>query len=69
MADALASQIGELRKAKDATATTAAAEEKELFAIFDSLLRDKTHAASTSQLIQYRYREARLSLAQPQHKR
>jgi hypothetical protein len=69
MADALASQIGELRKAKDATTATGAAEEKELFAIFDSLLRDKTHAASTSQLIQYRYREARLSLAQPQHKR
>lgn len=59
MADALASQIVTLRKAKDATATAGAEEERELTNIFDSLLRDKTLEASTSELVQFRYREAR----------
>lgn len=68
MADALASQIAALRKAKGATETTGDAEEKELFSIFDSLTRDKTLEASTSELVQYRYREARVALAQPQEK-
>ena len=66
MADALALQIAALRKAKDATATTAAAEEKELASIFESLLRDKTLEASTSELVQVRYCEARSTLGQPQ---
>ncbi len=62
MADALASQIVMLRKARDATATSGQAEEKELFRVFDSLTRDKTLDASTSQLVQFRYREARVAL-------
>ena len=68
MADALASQIVTLRKSKDATATAGQAEEKELFSIFDSLVRDKTLDASTSELVQFRYREARVALSQPLEK-
>lgn len=64
MADALASQIVTLRKAKDAMATAGEAEEKELLGIFESLLHDKTLETSTSDLVQYRYREARLALSQ-----
>jgi hypothetical protein len=65
LADALASQIVAMRKAKDATATTGQAEEKELASIFESLLRDKTLEASTTELVQFRYREARSTLGQP----
>ena len=68
MADALASQIVTLRNAKEANATTGAAEEKELLSIFDSLSRDKTLERSTSQLVQLRFREARVALSQPQDK-
>jgi len=68
MADALASQIVTLRKAKDATPAAGAAEEKELLRLFDSLVRDKTLDAPTSQLVQFRYREARVALAQPPDK-
>lgn len=68
MADALASQIATLRKAKDATQTTGDAEEKELLSIFDSLMRDKTLEPSTSDLVQFRYREARVALAEPEDK-
>jgi len=63
MADALASQIVMLRKSKDATTTTGQAEEKELLSIFDSLARDKTLDASTSELVQFRYREARVAIS------
>ena len=62
MADALASQIVTLRKAKDANETAGAAEEKELQSIFDSLMRDKTLERSTTELVQFRYREARVAL-------
>jgi len=62
MADALASQIVTLRKAKDANATAGDAEEKELQRIFDSLMRDKTLERSTTELVQFRYREARVTL-------
>ena len=62
MADALASQIVTLRKAKDANETTGDAEEKELQSIFDSLMRDKTLERSTAELVQFRYREARVAL-------
>ena len=68
MADALATQIVTLRKAKDATGTTGDAEEKELLSIFDSLMRDKTLERSTSDLVQFRYREARGALSEPQDK-
>ena len=68
MADALASQIVTMRKAKDATDTTGDAEEKELLSIFDSLSRDKTLERSTSELVQFRYREARGALSQPPDK-
>ena len=68
MADALASQIVTLRKAKDAPANAGVAEEKELVNIFDSLLRDKTLETSTSELVQYRYREARVALSRPEDK-
>ncbi|HET7113828.1 MAG TPA: hypothetical protein VFI57_09305 [Pyrinomonadaceae bacterium] len=68
MADALASQIVMLRKAKDATATTGDAEEKELMSIFDSLVHDKTLVRSTSELVQFRYREARVALSLPLEK-
>lgn len=68
MADALASQIVTLRKAKEATATTGDAEEKELVSIFDSLIRDKTLERSTSELVQFRYREARVAVSQPEEK-
>jgi tetratricopeptide (TPR) repeat protein len=68
MADALASQIVTLRKAKDATATAGEAEEKELLRIFDSLVHDKTLDASTSELVKFRYREARDALTQPPEK-
>ena len=63
MADALASHIVMLRKAKDATDTTGDAEEKELLSIFDSLSRDKTLERSTSELVQFRLREARVALS------
>ena len=62
MADALASQIVTLRKAKDANETTGDAEQKELQSIFDSLIRDKTLERSTAELVQFRYREARAAL-------
>jgi hypothetical protein len=62
MADALASHIATLRKAKDANATTGAAEEKELLRIFDSLGHDKTLERSTAELVQFRLREARAAL-------
>lgn len=72
MADALTSQIMALRKAKaanDSTGdSTGAAEEKELLSIFDSLSRDKTLEASTAELIQFRYRETRDTLALPPEK-
>lgn len=68
MADALASQIVTLRKAKDAPATAGQAEEKELAGIFESLMRDKTLEASTAELVQFRYREARSTLGQPRKK-
>ena len=68
MADALASQIVTLRKAKEATVTTGDAEEKELLSIFDSLIRDKTLERSTSELVQFRYREARVAVSQPEEK-
>ena len=68
MADALASQIVTLRKAKDATETTGDAEEKELVSIFDSLVRDKTLERSTSELVLLRYREARDALSEPRDK-
>ena len=62
MADALASQIVTLRKAKDANETTGDAEEKELQSIFDSLILDKALERSTAELVQFRYREARVAL-------
>ncbi len=68
MADALVSQIVTMRKAKDATATAGEAEEKELVSIFDSLLSDKTLEPSTAELVQFRYREARVALHQPLNK-
>jgi hypothetical protein len=68
MADALASQIVTMRKAKDANDSTGDTEEKELLSIFDSLSRDKTLEASTAELVQFRYREARDVLALPQEK-
>jgi tetratricopeptide (TPR) repeat protein len=68
MADALASQIVALRKEKDATASTGDVEQKELLSIFESLNRDKTLDTSTTQLVQFRYREARDALALPQEK-
>ena len=67
-ADALTSQIVTLRKAKDADDSAGDAEEKELLSIFDSLSRDKTLEASTAELVQFRYREARDMLALPQEK-
>ena len=68
MADALALEIVALRKDKDANPATGNAEEKELLSIFDSLSRDKTLEASTAELVQFRYREARDTLALPQEK-
>jgi hypothetical protein len=65
MADALASQIVTMRKAKDAPPTAGQAEEKELAGIFESLMRDKTLEAATAELVQFRYREARSTLSQP----
>lgn len=53
IADAMALKIAAARKAKK---PVDAAEERELFAIFESLLRDKTLAAQT-QLIQFRRKE------------
>ena len=61
-ADALAWQMVMLRKAKNANATAGDAEEKELKSIFDSLMRDKTLERSTTELVQFRYREARGAL-------
>jgi len=60
MADALASQIVILRKAK--TPTTA--EEKELANIFNSLSRDKSLDKSTLALVQHRWDIARQQLAE-----
>jgi hypothetical protein len=68
MADALASQIVTMRRAKDATGKTGDAEEQELLSIFDSLSRDKTLERSTSELVQLRLREARVALSQPPEK-
>ena len=68
MADALASQIVALRKAKNANDSTGDVEEKELVGIFESLTRDRTLDSSTTQLVQFRYREARDTLALPQEK-
>lgn len=53
MADAMALKIAAARKAKK---PIDAVEERELFAVFESLLRDKTLAAQT-QLIQFRRNE------------
>ena len=53
LADAMALKIAAARKSKTAVNP---ADERELFAIFDSLLRDKTFAAQT-QLIQFRRTE------------
>ena len=53
LADAMALKLAAARKAKT---PVNAAEERELFAIFDSLLRDKAFAAQT-QLIQFRRNE------------
>lgn len=53
MADAMALKIAAARKAKK---PVDAAEERELFAVFESLLRDKTLASQT-QLIQFRRNE------------
>ncbi|HJP92657.1 MAG TPA: hypothetical protein VJ875_11930 [Pyrinomonadaceae bacterium] len=60
MADALASQIVTLRKAK----TASTSEEKELTNIFTSLSRDKTLDKSTLELVQHRWTVARQQLAQ-----
>lgn len=60
MADALASQIVTLRKAKTPTTT----EEKELRNIFNSLSRDKSLDKSTLTLVQHRWDIARQQLAQ-----
>ena len=68
MADALASQIVALRKAKAGDVSKGDAEEKELLNIFESLSRDKTLEASTVELVQFRYREARDTLALSQEK-
>ena len=68
MADALASQILMLRKTKDANKTTGEVEERELQSIFDSLIRDRTLERSTAELVQFRYREARVALSQPPDK-
>jgi hypothetical protein len=63
LADAMALKIAAARKSKAAVNPSAVnpaavnpADERELFAIFDSLLRDKTFAAQT-QLIQFRRTE------------
>ncbi|HEY0727225.1 MAG TPA: hypothetical protein VGD38_04090, partial [Pyrinomonadaceae bacterium] len=53
VADAMALKIAAARKAKTPVNPD---EERELFAIFDSLLRDKTFTAQT-QLIQFRRNE------------
>lgn len=47
LADALALKIAAARKAKDPKPAIDPAEEREVFAIFESLLRDKTLAAQT----------------------
>src|SRR2546423_3762970 len=59
MADALASQIVTLRKAK----TPTIAEEKELTNIFTSLSRDRNLDKSTLELVQHRWNMARQQLA------
>jgi len=58
MADALASQIVTLRKAK----APSSAEEKDLMNIFASLSRDKTLDRSTNDLVQHRWTIARQQL-------
>ncbi len=60
MADALASQIVTLRKAKAPTS----AEEKQLMNIFTSLSRDKSLNRSTSELVQHRWTITRQQLEQ-----
>jgi predicted Zn-dependent protease len=60
MADALASEIVILRKAK----TPSTSEEKELTNIFTSLSRDKSLDKSTLELVQHRWNIARQQLAQ-----
>lgn len=56
LADAIALKIAAARKSKNAKVGVDPAEEKELFAIFESLLRDKMFASQTS-LIQFRRNE------------
>jgi hypothetical protein len=53
LADAMALKIAAARKAKNPKAVIEPAQEREVFAIFDSLLRDKTLAAQTN-LINFR---------------
>ncbi len=60
IADALASQIVALRKAKAPTST----EEKELTNIFASLARDKSLDQSTTDLVQHRWTIARQQVEQ-----
>ena len=56
LADAMALQLAAARKSKDTKVN--ATEEKELFGIFESLLRDKTLSPQTSALVQFRRKEA-----------
>ena len=56
MADAMTLKISAAKKSKNPKSPVSPADERELFAIFDSLLRDKTFAAQT-QLIQFRRNE------------
>jgi predicted Zn-dependent protease len=56
LADAMALSIASARKSKDAIPPPAA-EEKELFGIFDTLLRDKTLTPQTIDLVKFRRTE------------
>jgi hypothetical protein len=56
LADAMALQIAAARKAKNPKAAIDPAQEREVYAIYESLLRDKTLSAQT-QLINYRRNE------------
>jgi len=58
LADAMALRIAAARKSKDAKVSTSPTDEKELFSIFESLLRDKTLPPQTTELIQFRRNEA-----------
>ena len=58
LADAMALKIAAARKAKDPKPVIAPAQEREVFAIFESLLRDKSLAAQT-QLINFRRDETK----------